>query len=173
MSDIDQIDKALNIINNNLYLSLASCDDNNMPWIAPLYYVTDTELNFYFHSQLNSHHAQHIKKRENVAFCIFDSTLTSRHCTGLQMTGRGVEVNDVEELQKIIPIYYKKANQSDPGLWSEEWQSINAYTNSAKRRFYKIKTDSIFIPHGELDARQALDLKELRGTRETQLNEET
>lgn len=157
----NNIDKALNIISNNLYLSLATSDKDGTPWIAPVYYVADSDLSFYFHSNHNALHSQHIKYRQDVAFSIFDSRLTSRECTGLQVRGTCSQITEGEDLSTIVPLYYKKANASDPDLWSDEWQNIDYYMGAASRRFYKIKPLEIFIPSGETDERVSLNLESL------------
>ena len=59
------------IIKNNRYLTL-STSDGTKPWIAPLEYISDDDLNLYFFSLENSVHVQHLQKNKSVAVAIFE-----------------------------------------------------------------------------------------------------
>lgn len=84
-------EKAHDIIGNNIYLTLSTSGEDGEPWAAPLYYCTDAEYNFYFISQLDSRHIQHILKNPHVAFAIFDSHVP-------EGTGNGVQASGIAEL---------------------------------------------------------------------------
>lgn len=60
------------LVKRNRYLSLATADGTG-PWIAPLEYLSDDELNLYYFSTEDAAHSQHLIDRENVAFAIFDA----------------------------------------------------------------------------------------------------
>ena len=60
------------IIKNNRYLTLSTSDENK-PWIAPLEYISDDELNLYFFSLENSVHVRHLQKNKSVAVAIFET----------------------------------------------------------------------------------------------------
>ncbi|WP_265563109.1 pyridoxamine 5'-phosphate oxidase family protein [Sphingomicrobium arenosum] len=70
MSDTDaQFIRAL--IKRNRYLSLATCDGER-PWIAPLEYISDEDLNLYFFSPEDADHCEQLAERCQVAVAIFD-----------------------------------------------------------------------------------------------------
>src|SRR3989338_8693997 len=75
------------IIKNNIYLSLSTCNGKS-PWVAPLQYVVDEKHNFYFVSPINSLHARHILKNQNIAFTIFDSHQPPGTGEGIQVSGK-------------------------------------------------------------------------------------
>jgi len=87
------------IIKNNTYLTLATCDKE--PWAAPLYYCFDDKFNFYFISQMNSLHTQHILKNHNAAFAIFDSNSAEGEGNGIQGSGKAYLLNDEEVLEAL------------------------------------------------------------------------
>ena len=59
------------LIERNRYLVL-STTDGQTPWVAPLEYMVDEELNFYFFSTDDSRHVRDLEKEERVAVAVFD-----------------------------------------------------------------------------------------------------
>lgn len=59
------------LVEKNRYLSLATAADD-APWVAPLEYIADAQLNIYFFSPENAKHSEHIARSPRVAFAIFD-----------------------------------------------------------------------------------------------------
>lgn len=51
---------ARKIVSDNNYLTLGTIGKE--PWVAPLYYATDPNFNFYYISQMDSRHTQHVLK---------------------------------------------------------------------------------------------------------------
>lgn len=78
------------VIHENRYLNLATTDGDE-PWVAPVEYVVDDNLNFFFVSKSSSRHITHTKQNPDVGIAIFDSTQPS-------MTGRGIQFEGMVEL---------------------------------------------------------------------------
>lgn len=88
---------ARDIVKNNIYLTLGTADGE--PWVATVYYCVDDKYTFYFMSQMDSLHTQHILKNPVVAFAIFDSHQKEGTGNGVQGKGRarllkGKEINE-------------------------------------------------------------------------------
>ncbi len=83
------------VIDENRYLSLATTDGEK-PWVAPVEYVVDDELNFYFVSLVTSRHVNHIQGNPLVAVAIFDSRQPSFTGRGIQIDGRVSTYSDHE-----------------------------------------------------------------------------
>lgn len=98
MPDTTNIDLVEEIVKKNRYLTL-STTDGRAPWIAPLEYMFDDELNFYFLSLESSRHAQHLRKNEKVAVAIFDP-VQEEYSPDLSITLRGVQI---EATARILP----------------------------------------------------------------------
>jgi uncharacterized protein YhbP (UPF0306 family) len=111
---------AKNIIKNNKFLSLATCNNKGEVWIAPLSYSVDNDLNFYFTTAVDSIHIDHIRENPYVAFSIFNSTKNVSDIDGLQFKGVAGEV-ERSKLASIVPEYYKQVFP-DP-TEREEWES--------------------------------------------------
>jgi uncharacterized protein YhbP (UPF0306 family) len=60
------------LVSRNRYLSLATSDGAD-PWIAPLEYLSDEDLNLYYFSPENAVHSQHLDVHQRVAVTIFDA----------------------------------------------------------------------------------------------------
>ncbi len=94
---------ARNIIKNNCYLTLGTADDD--PWVAPVYYCTDDGYTFYFMSQMDSLHTQHLLNNPTVAFAIFDSHQKEGTGNGIQGKGKAYLVKD-EEIDEALRWYH-------------------------------------------------------------------
>src|SRR3990167_3941503 len=102
----DLVKKARQIINDNLYLSLATSNGNET-WIAPLWYAVDKQYNFYFVSEHSSVHCTHIKLNPNVAVSIFNSTENPEDVNGLQIAAKVAEVGIIEMPTALKTVYSK------------------------------------------------------------------
>ena len=78
------------IITRNRYLSLATTAGEE-PWVAPVEYLHDEQLNFFFFSTGESRHSRHIQQNPTVAFAIFDRTQPD-YTGDLSANLRGVQI---------------------------------------------------------------------------------
>lgn len=78
------------VITGNRYLSLATTEGEE-PWVAPVEYLYDEQLNFYFFSTGDARHSQHIQQNPTVAFAIFGST-QPEYSGNLTAPLRGVQI---------------------------------------------------------------------------------
>lgn len=103
---------AIDIIKNNIYLTLATTDGKT-PWAAPLHYCFDSDFNLIYISHPTSLHSQNIKKSTRVAFTIFDSTQAEGAGNGIQGDGTVIELDDDEEI-KALKVYKTIFVESTP-----------------------------------------------------------
>jgi uncharacterized protein YhbP (UPF0306 family) len=78
------------LISKNRYLSLATTD-GSAPWVAPIEYMCDDQLNLYFLSTIDCLHSRHIEQNSTVAVAIYDST-QPEYSPDLTATIRGVQI---------------------------------------------------------------------------------
>lgn len=71
MSNAGGQDFLKEILERNRYLVLATTNGTE-PWIAPLEYMLDDDLNFYFFSTEDSRHVRDIRGNDRVAVTVFD-----------------------------------------------------------------------------------------------------
>lgn len=71
MSNLNK--KAKQIIKESLYFVLGTVGQDNKPWVTPLFYCFDEELNFYWISPKDSLHSKNIEENGEVSLVIFNS----------------------------------------------------------------------------------------------------
>ena len=79
-----------NLLRRNRYLVLATTDGAR-PWVAPLEYILDADLNFYFFSPTDVLHVQHLEQVSDVAVAVFDHE-QPEYSPGMSVTLNGVQV---------------------------------------------------------------------------------
>jgi uncharacterized protein YhbP (UPF0306 family) len=78
------------LIERNTVVVLATTD-GDQPWIAPLEYMTDEDLNLYFFSSTEARHVRHLEANSAVAATVFDhkqpivTATTNADLNGVQM----------------------------------------------------------------------------------------
>jgi uncharacterized protein YhbP (UPF0306 family) len=132
---------AVAIIRANRYLTLATGLDESV-WAAPLAYVVDENLRFYWYSALEARHSQHIASNPSVAAAIFNSTVSSESADGVQLEGVAALV-PAEDLDQIMDLYRTK---SFPDLKiRSQWQRPRSdFERNAAQRFYCLKPSRIY-----------------------------
>jgi uncharacterized protein YhbP (UPF0306 family) len=77
-------------IERNSIVALATTD-GDQPWVAPLEYMVDEDLNLYFFSPTESRHVRHLEANSAVAATVFDqrqptvTATTTADLSGVQM----------------------------------------------------------------------------------------
>ena len=108
------------LIGRNRYLVL-STTDGTQPWVAPVEYMVDDDLNFYFLSPSDVRHVKHIEANNSVAVAVFDSEQpeytpeTTATLNGIQMECTASKLDEseytddirgaIEALQPPMPPY--------------------------------------------------------------------
>jgi uncharacterized protein YhbP (UPF0306 family) len=132
---------ATTIVLQNIYLTLATADLR--PWAAPVYYCVDNQFNFYFSSQPDSVHSQHILRNPSVAFAIFDSHAKEGAGNGVQGIGTARLLERVEEIEHALQYYSSNFVSC----------SVSDFDGSKPYRLFQITTEKLFV----LDPDQPVD----------------
>jgi uncharacterized protein YhbP (UPF0306 family) len=101
--------KAKEIIEQNNYMVLATCNKNRNPWASVVFYAYDYEYNFYFISAADSLHVKNLSENPNVAIAIFDSKQAFGLSEGVQIEGTLSEMEDEVKLSKSRPSRLKSS----------------------------------------------------------------
>ncbi|HAM37352.1 MAG: hypothetical protein US24_C0011G0005 [candidate division WS6 bacterium GW2011_GWC2_36_7] len=99
--------KIKQILKDNLYATLSTSTPEGDPWISNIYFVYDSDYNFYWYSPKDSIHSKTIKDNPSVALCIFDSHEVE-NVEAIYIKGKACEVTDAKELAKGLLLYGKK-----------------------------------------------------------------
>jgi len=107
-NDREKILKSIfNILKNNKLLTLSTVNKNKS-WCNTAYYVFDKEFNLYIWTGSKTIHSKNIKKNNNVAINIFDSTQKwGSFLQGIQASGK-VHITNNKELIKAGLLYIKR-----------------------------------------------------------------
>jgi nitroimidazol reductase NimA-like FMN-containing flavoprotein (pyridoxamine 5'-phosphate oxidase superfamily) len=64
---------AREILTSNLYLTLATSDEDGRPWASPVYYASDDHADFYWVSDPEARHSRNLAVRPRASAVVFDS----------------------------------------------------------------------------------------------------
>jgi nitroimidazol reductase NimA-like FMN-containing flavoprotein (pyridoxamine 5'-phosphate oxidase superfamily) len=89
---------AQNIIKRIEYVTLATVDENGLPWNAPVYYAYDKDYTFYWGSHIASQHAKNVRQNSHVFLTIYNSTAAPGKGEGVYIQAICSELIDPEEI---------------------------------------------------------------------------
>lgn len=93
------------IIGRNRYLVLATSDGAD-PWVAPLEYMSDDDLNLYFFSPEDTRHGRDLEKNSKVAVAIFEQE-QPEYSADASFTLNGIQAEAT--VRKVPPEDYSEA----------------------------------------------------------------
>lgn len=70
----------------------------NKPWVTPLYYASDTDMNLYWMSRKSRRHSEELRKNSHVAGSIVLPVVYGQKVRGLQFEGEARELSKDEEV---------------------------------------------------------------------------
>jgi len=93
------------ILKRNRYLVLSTAQDSS-PWVAPLEYMIDEDLNFYFLSTDDSLHVRHLESNEKVAVAVFEHE-QAEYAADASFTLNGVQMEAIA--RRLTKVEYTPA----------------------------------------------------------------
>ena len=105
MKDLES--KARKMIEDNMYMTIATAAKNGKPWISPVFFAYDSKLNFYWSSAKNSLHSRLINKNKRVSAAIFNSNAAEGKGDGVYMVGKATEVKEKEIKHAMDILFYR------------------------------------------------------------------
>jgi nitroimidazol reductase NimA-like FMN-containing flavoprotein (pyridoxamine 5'-phosphate oxidase superfamily) len=142
-------EKSARIINDNLYLTLATSSASGEPWATPLLYALHSG-GICFMSDARSLHVRNILENAGVAFAVFDSHSRLGENDEVQASGRASVVEEPGELEQCIAAY---SNRVFPGssLPPSKRYDQSDFVGEGSKRFVLIKPDRVYVRwEGEL-----------------------
>jgi uncharacterized protein YhbP (UPF0306 family) len=89
-------------------LALATVNTDATPQIAPLFYVSDDDLNLYWLSSPRSRHSINVSQRAHAAATIYPAIWGWQEIKGVQIEGQAEAVSNDELRQRILMRYRDK-----------------------------------------------------------------
>ena len=133
----DLVKKAKKIIEESMYITIASASKNGIPWVSRVYTGHDADYNFYFSSAENSQHVQFIKENNQVMFVIYNSMVPRGKGVGVYMRAKVHELTTEKEVQEAYPYFYGR-NDATP-------HEPSYYLGKSKRRLYKVIPSAVWL----------------------------
>jgi nitroimidazol reductase NimA-like FMN-containing flavoprotein (pyridoxamine 5'-phosphate oxidase superfamily) len=121
---------AREILASNLYMTLATADEDGMPWASPVYYATEDYADFYWVSDPTARHSLNLALRQRAAAVVFDSQAPIGAGQGVYMDVITERVG-VADLERGIAIF-SRMSVSHGG---REW-TVEDVTAPARLRLY-------------------------------------
>ncbi len=131
--------EAKKVINDILYITIATCDKNGQPWNSPVYSAFDKNYNFYWASWKENQHSKNIKENEKVFVVIYDSTVPEGKGFGVYMQGkaRQLEAKDAVEIVKSLKLLYSRINKKP--------RKPEEFLAFLPRRIYKFAPEQVWV----------------------------
>jgi uncharacterized protein YhbP (UPF0306 family) len=89
-------------------LALATVNSDSDPQIAPVFYVSDDQLNLYWLSAPTSRHSANLIARSKVSGAIYPSVWQAADIVGVQIEGDARAIGDDRIREQILNLYLRK-----------------------------------------------------------------
>lgn len=133
MASVNDQDLVREIISSCRYLTLSTCDGGE-PWAAPIEFLCDDQLSFFFLSTDDSLHARHIARNPQVALALFE-TEQPEYSPDLTADLRGVQIRG-------------SASRLSPGDYPESMSAAIAALNPPMPPYsvFKVTPATFYLP---------------------------
>jgi uncharacterized protein YhbP (UPF0306 family) len=112
-------DAARTIIEDSLYMVLATADERGSPWSSPVYFANAGYTRFYWVSSPEAMHSRNIAMRPDVGIAIFDSSAPIGTGQGVYLRARATEVG-TDERDEAIDVYSRRCMAHGGLTWAAE-----------------------------------------------------
>lgn len=158
------VDRAMKMINDNMFLTLATAEDG-LPWCSTVAYVKGPGSSLHFYSATEAAHSRHIGKNPAVAMALWDSRARGDDVDGLQLEARCTVV-EPPDLEPVVEHYFDTLfpDPEDHAWW---YRPSSQFTDGGIWRFYALEIEAAFVIDQEnfaktkIDRHVRVDLKEL------------
>jgi uncharacterized protein len=157
MSD-DLKQQVLDYLHTHNTMTLATCA-GGVPWAATVFYASE-KWKLYFFSVPQSRHGQNLAANSRVAVTIQEDYKDWRGIKGIQLEGKGLQVDSVLEKTKAMAVYARKYPEVIK-LFTTPGSGV-FYQAFLKVKFYCVVPERIFYIDNQqgFGKRQELDLAE-------------
>jgi nitroimidazol reductase NimA-like FMN-containing flavoprotein (pyridoxamine 5'-phosphate oxidase superfamily) len=130
---------AREIIDQGLYMVVATADSSGQPWASPVYYAPSEYRDFYWVSEPEATHSVNLRDRREVGIVIFDSSVRIGQGQGVYVLGVAREL-PAHETAEGIEIFSARS----AGHGGVEW-SVEDVSPPARHRLYQATAEAIYV----------------------------
>jgi len=105
------------IIDASRYLTLATSDENGLPWVSPVWYASEDYREFFWVSSPAARHSRNLASRPEVAIVIFDSHQPPGTGQGVYLSARAEELLE-DEVDRGIAIFSDRSQTQGTAAWT-------------------------------------------------------
>ena len=130
---------ARQIIDDGLYMVVATSDGSGQPWASPVYYAPSDYRDFFWISQPDAQHSTNLRERREVGIVIFDSTVPPGTGQGVYVLGVAREL-PAHETADGVEIYSKRSVGHGTGELT-----VEDVSPPARHRLYQATAEAIYV----------------------------
>ncbi len=131
--------RAREIVDANLYMTLATADGKGHPWAAPVWYAHEDYREFLWVSRPDARHSRNLSERPEVGIVIFDSTVAVGGAEAVYVEAVAEELAGAER-EHGIELYSRRSEAAGAGRWG-----LADVTSPAPHRLYRARASAHFI----------------------------
>lgn len=128
----DNVKKAKEIIEENIYMVISSASRKGKPWISPVFFAYDNYYNLFWVSNRNSRHSQLIQNNSAIAIVIFNSQAPEGQGDGVYFEAEAKELKLKEEIVRAMKILNSRTTKDEFKV-----KTITQVTGEGIWRIYK------------------------------------
>jgi uncharacterized protein YhbP (UPF0306 family) len=145
-SEPDPAAVAREIVDSNLYMTLATADANGNPWPSPVWYAHADYTEFLWVSRPDARHSTNLAARPQLGIVIFDSTAGVGEAQAVYLEAVAEEITGSDR-DEAIALYSRRSEAHG----ARPWASADV-REPAPLRLYRATASSVFVL-GENDRR--------------------
>jgi hypothetical protein len=130
---------AREIIDDSLYMVVATSDSSGQPWASPVYYAPSGYRDFFWVSQPDATHSVNLRDRREVGIVIFDSSVPIGKGQGVYILGVAREL-PAHETEEGIELFSKRSK----GHGGVEW-TVEDVSPPARHRLFQATAEAVYV----------------------------
>lgn len=153
--DMNSVEKAKYIIENNNFMVISTADGSGKPWVSPVGFVYDDKYNLYWVSYKEALHSKNIRNRPEIAIVIFGQ-LPEGGFDGVYIDATASELDDEAAIRLGINLF--KTRRPQPPKF--QTKSLQEVTGSAAWRMYRAIPMAVSKRADDLRGGQSITVRE-------------
>jgi nitroimidazol reductase NimA-like FMN-containing flavoprotein (pyridoxamine 5'-phosphate oxidase superfamily) len=152
MPEPSEHETAKRILDENLYMVVATADRGGQPWASPVYFAHSGYRELFWVSDPEADHSTNLRERREVGIVVFDSSAPIGTGQGVYISGVAQEL-PAHETAEPIEIYSKRSVGHGGGKWTAE-----DVRPPSRHRLFRASAEAIYVLD-EHDHRVEVDLR--------------
>jgi uncharacterized protein YhbP (UPF0306 family) len=139
MSDQDLAAAAREIVDSNVYMTLATADRNGNPWPSPVWYAHAGYTEFHWVSRPDARHSRNLATRPQLGIVIFDSSAGVGAAQAVYLEAVAEKLSG-DDRDQAIALYSRRSESHGAPKWTS-----TEVTGPAPHRLYRASASAHFV----------------------------